>query len=186
MEVLISRAGGCCELCGSDTAPAAHAVDAGADGNPDKSVLLCAECLPLVASGEALIGSRWFCLQESVWSEVAAVQVLSFRLLHRLSGQTWASDLLEQVYLEDDVRKWAESGLEAGSDGPQPVDSNGTVLRDGDSVTLIKDLTVKGANFTAKRGTMVKNIRVGSDPSHIEGRVNKMSIMLKTAFLKKA
>jgi protein PhnA len=70
-------------------------------------------------------------------------------------------------------------------EGPQVVDSNGAVLMDGDSVTLIKDLDVKGANFTAKRGTLVKSIRVGDDPTHVEGRVNKMSIMLKTCFLKK-
>jgi protein PhnA len=59
------------------------------------------------------------------------------------------------------------------------------VLVEGDSVTLVKDLDVKGANFTAKRGTMVKNIRVGEDPTHIEGKVNKITIMLKTCFLKK-
>ncbi|MGL5800184.1 MAG: PhnA domain-containing protein, partial [Plesiomonas sp.] len=57
---------------------------------------------------------------------------------------------------------------------------------DGDSVTLIKDLVVKGANFTAKRGTMVKNITLTSNPEHIEGRVNGVHIVLVAAFLKKA
>ena len=52
-------------------------------------------------------------------------------------------------------------------------------------MTLIKDLDVKGAGFTAKRGTVVKNIIVGDDPEHIEGRVNKTKIYLKTCFLKK-
>jgi protein PhnA len=66
------------------------------------------------------------------------------------------------------------------------VDSNGTELLEGDSVTLIKDLDVKGANFTAKRGTMVKNIHLTDNPEHIEGKVNKQSIVLKTCFLKKA
>ena len=65
-------------------------------------------------------------------------------------------------------------------------DSNGTELFDGDSVTLIKDLDVKGTSFVAKRGTMVKGIRLTGDPENIDGRVNKISIVLKTCFLKKA
>jgi protein PhnA len=60
------------------------------------------------------------------------------------------------------------------------------VLVDGDAVTLIKDLDVKGANFTAKRGTLVKGIRLTDDPALVEGRVNGIAIYLKTAFLKKA
>ena len=65
------------------------------------------------------------------------------------------------------------------------TDSNGNVLNDGDSVTLIKDLDVKGAGFVAKRGTMVRKIRLIDDPDNIEGRVNKMTLVLKTKFLKK-
>jgi protein PhnA len=152
----------------------------------DRTVLLCDTCLPAITAGETLDASHWYCLQESVWSEVTAVQVLSFRLLHRTGGQSWATELLDQVYLEDDVRAWAESGLQGGGDaGEEPVDSNGTVLSEGDSVTLIKDLDVKGTGFTAKRGTLVKNIHLGDDPTHIEGRVNKTAIMLKTCFLKR-
>ena len=47
-------------------------------------------------------------------------------------------------------------------------DSNGTTLADGDSVTLIKDLKVKGTSETIKRGTLVKNIRLTDDPGLIE------------------
>jgi len=59
-------------------------------------------------------------------------------------------------------------------------------LTSGDSVTLIKDLDVKGTSFVAKRGTLVKGIRLTDNPEHVEGRVNKVSIVLKTQFLKKA
>jgi len=182
MSEAMMRANGACELCGATESPEAWPITG---GPADAAVLLCATCLSAVAGGEPLSGGRWFGLQESVWSEHAAVQVLSVRLLRLLPGETWASDLLDQVYLEDEVREWADAttGLD---DGPPTVDSNGAQLSDGDSVTLIKDLNVKGAGFTAKRGTLVKNIRTGSDPTHIEGRVNKMTIMLKTAFLKKA
>jgi protein PhnA len=185
MEAVHTRSGGRCELCGSESSPAAHPIDEGAT-ETHKHVLLCDTCLPAITSAALLDDSRWFCLQESVWSEVTAVQVLSFRLLHRTGGASWATELLDQVYLEDDVRVWAESGLESTEpSGEKPVDSNGTILLEGDSVTLIKDLEVKGAGFTAKRGTLVKNIRVGDDPTHIEGRVNKTVIMLKTCFLKR-
>jgi alkylphosphonate utilization operon protein PhnA len=55
----------------------------------------------------------------------------------------------------------------------------------GDNVHIIKDLDVKGTTFTAKRGTLVKAIRLGEDPELVEGKVNGTSIMLKTCFLKK-
>ncbi|CAD7289173.1 hypothetical protein LMG7974_01377 [Campylobacter majalis] len=66
-------------------------------------------------------------------------------------------------------------------------DSNGTELNAGDSVILIKDLKVKGAGATLKRGTMVKNIKLTNKDTEIEGKIDKMGvIVLKTEFLKKA
>jgi protein PhnA len=66
-------------------------------------------------------------------------------------------------------------------------DSNGNVLSEGDSVSLIKDLPVKGTTITLKRGTVIKNIRLTDDPEHIECRVEKIKgLVLKTCFLKKA
>jgi protein PhnA len=66
-------------------------------------------------------------------------------------------------------------------------DSNGTILAEGDSVTLIKDLKVKGSSITLKRGTLVKNIHLTDDPAEIECRVEKVKgLVLKTEFLKKA
>lgn len=65
-------------------------------------------------------------------------------------------------------------------------DSNGNILNDGDSVTLIKDLKVKGTSTTLKRGTMVKNIKLTNDPAEIDCRVNKVAMVLRTEFVKKA
>jgi protein PhnA len=187
MDMLMTRADSKCELCGGTSNLSSLPVDNEPTKDWDKSVLVCGVCRITIESGEEPSGGHWYCLQESAWSEIAAVQVLTYRLLHRATGQPWASDVLDQIYLEDDVLAWAQQGITSTDSSVAPtLDSNGTVLSDGDSVTLIKDLDVKGANFTAKRGTMVKNIRVGEDPTHIEGRVNKMSIMLKTCFLKKA
>ena len=68
----------------------------------------------------------------------------------------------------------------------EPRDSNGNILKEGDSVTLIKDLKVRGTSSVLKRGTMVKNIRLTDDEAEIEGKVEKSVMVLKTEFLKKA
>ena len=65
-------------------------------------------------------------------------------------------------------------------------DSNGNILQDGDSVTVIKDLKVRGSSDVIKRGTMVKNIRLTDDPAEIDCRVNKTAMVLRTEFVKKA
>lgn len=64
-------------------------------------------------------------------------------------------------------------------------DSNGTILNEGDSVQLIKDLKVKGSSITLKRGKVFKNIRLTSKNEEIECREGKTTIVLKTCFLKK-
>lgn len=65
-------------------------------------------------------------------------------------------------------------------------DSNGNILSEGDSVTIIKSLKVKGSASDLKRGQMVKNIRFTGNPKEIEGKVDKVTLVLKTEFLKKA
>jgi protein PhnA len=65
-------------------------------------------------------------------------------------------------------------------------DSNGAVLKDGDSVTVIKDLKVRGSSSVIKRGTMVKNLRLTNDADEVEGKVEKSVMVLRTEFLKKA
>ncbi len=65
-------------------------------------------------------------------------------------------------------------------------DSNGTVLKDGDSVTLIKDLPVKGTSVTLKRGTLIKNIRLTHNEEQIECNADKVKgLVLLTKFVKK-
>ena len=65
-------------------------------------------------------------------------------------------------------------------------DSNGNLLVDGDSVSVIKDLKVKGSSITLKRGTIIKKIRLTDDEEEVDCRVDGSSIVLKTCFLKKA
>jgi protein PhnA len=66
-------------------------------------------------------------------------------------------------------------------------DSNGTPLKDGDSVTLTKDLKVKGANTTLKRGTLVKGIRLTDNPAEVECSTKQVKgLVLRTEFLRRA
>lgn len=65
-------------------------------------------------------------------------------------------------------------------------DSNGNLLKEGDSVTLIKDLKVRGSSAVLKRGTLVKNIRLTDNEEEVEGKVDRTVMVLKAAFLKKA
>ena len=66
-------------------------------------------------------------------------------------------------------------------------DSNGAELAEGDSVTLVKDLKLKGSSTVLKRGTMIRNIHLTDDPAEIEGRTDKVKgLVLRTEFLKKA
>ena len=66
-------------------------------------------------------------------------------------------------------------------------DSNGALLAEGDTVTLIKDLKLKGSSTVIKRGTVIKNIRLTDDAHEIEGRTDKVKgLVLRTEFLKKA
>lgn len=65
-------------------------------------------------------------------------------------------------------------------------DSNGTELKQGDSVTVIKDLKVKGASMIIKRGTLYKNISLTDNEEEVECGKGRNTIVLKTCFLKKA
>ncbi|MDH6535675.1 alkylphosphonate utilization protein [Parabacteroides sp. 52] len=66
-----------------------------------------------------------------------------------------------------------------------PRDSNGAELMDGDSVTVIKDLKVKGSSMVIKRGTKVKSIRLTENAEEVDCKIEGSSIVLKTCFLKK-
>ena len=160
-----------------------------AETGADKCVLMCAVCREQIENPEKINVNHWRCLGESMWSDVPAVQVMAWRMLTRLRTEPWAQDLRDNLYLDEETKAWAEAtGEGANNDAAgQHVDSNGTVLAAGDTVTLIKDLKVKGANFTAKRGTAVRGISlVPDDPGQIEGRVEGQQIIILTEFVKKS
>jgi protein PhnA len=175
------RSGGICELCGSSEGLAALEV-APSDGSSEQSIYVCSTCQEQIQNPDKMDEAHFSCLNDSMWSETPAVAVMSYRLLNALGRQ----DLVDMMYMEDDVKAWAEAGMSAQK-AVVHKDSNGVILQAGDTVVIIKDLEVKGAGFTAKRGTAVRNISlVHDDAEHIEGRVNGTKIFILTKFLKKS
>ena len=187
-KALQTRSENKCELCGATENLAVFEVPASPESGADASAYLCSTCISQIEDASQMDANHWRCLNDSMWSQIPAVQVLAWRMLTRLRGEGWPQDLLDMLYLEDDVRAWAEAAGDGGSaeDAVVHRDSNGAILEAGDNVVLIKDLNVKGANFTAKRGTAVRGIRLVADnPEHIEGKVNGQTIVILTQFVKK-
>lgn len=185
-QTLKQRSNNQCELCGATENLDIFEV-APSDGTAEQSLYLCETCRTQINNPQILDATHWRCLNDTMWSETPAVAVMSYRLLSALGE----SDLVDMMYLEDDAKAWADAGmLKTSSDASEgPVvhrDSNGTILNDGDTVTLIKDLEVKGAGFTAKRGTIVKNIRLTDDAKFIEGKINGTQIVLVAEYMKKS
>jgi protein PhnA len=186
-----ARASGQCELCSSKSDLLVYDVQPNGGPSVASCALICQSCADKINTQSNANPADWRFIADAMWSEQKPVQVLCYRILSRMQNDAWAAGLLGQLYLDEDALSWATKGLDSKATseegtGQKTVDSNGTQLQTGDSVTLIKDLEVKGANFTAKRGTLVKNINLTDDPKFIEGRVNGTTIVLVAAYLKKA
>ncbi|SIT04360.1 PhnA domain-containing protein [Neptunomonas antarctica] len=185
-KTLMQRANSTCELCSATENLSVFEV-APSDSSAEQSILICDTCNSQITQPDTIDVNHWRCLNDSMWSQTPAVQVMAWRQLTQLSsmGEIWAQDLLDMLYLDEETQAWAQAETGSDDDYPPAKDSNGTVLNAGDNVTLIKDLDVKGAGFTAKRGTAVRGISLTSNPEQIEGRVNGTRIVLLTKFLKK-
>ena len=185
---LKERSGNACELCKSTDELSIYNVPPQGESYGDASIFVCKACLDQLEKREELNPMHWSCLRESMWSDVIPVQIVSWRMLNRLKNETWAADLIDQMYLDDEHLEWAKAtGDHMDSDADDMHrDSNGALLRTGDTVTLIKSLDVKGSQITAKIGTVVKNIRTVSDNTdHIEGKIEGQQIVILTKFVRK-
>ena len=191
---LQSRSESKCELCSSTESLSVYEIPPESSGTPEQSVLICETCKGQINNPEKTDPNHWRCLNDSMWSQIPAVQVMAWRMLSRLSSEGWPQDLLDMLYLDDDLLTWAQASGEGQSDEGQNdnttiihLDCNGAALETGDTVTLTKDLNVKGANFTAKRGTAVRRISLVADNAkQIEGKVDGQHIVILTEFVKKS
>ncbi len=186
-QTLLERANHKCELCSSQEQLSAFQPKPKKGESVDLFLLACEKCLSQLKGEQELEVNHWRCLNDSIWSDYAAVKVVAWRVLSQLKNEGWPLDLLEMMYLDEETQKWAESEDEnVENEVLIHKDSNGAILSAGDTVVLIKDLNVKGANFTAKRGTAVRNISLVHDNAEqVEGRVNGQHIVILTQYVKK-
>lgn len=182
------RSGMQCELCGSKEGLSIYNLPPDNGPNAATSLMICEKCNKQIEKKEELDTAHWSLLEQSIWSEVPAVQIVSWRMLNRLRSSSWATDLLDMMYLSEDDLVWAKATGDHESDGSVALhkDSNGALLHDGDTVLVTKSLDVKGSSLTAKIGTVVKNIRLVQDNvDQIEGKVEGQQIVILTKYLRK-
>lgn len=185
---LSKRSGSKCELCGATENLKVYNVLPTKKGGLDESILACSTCIDQIENPDKVDLNHWRCLNDSMWSEHTAVQVVAWRMLNRLRSAGWPQELLDQMYLDEDTLVWAQATGEGEEDETKVIhrDSNGVILETGDSVVLIKDLKVKGSRIVAKQGTAVRNIRLDHENSeYIEGKVDGQTIVIITQYVKK-
>ncbi len=171
-----------CELCNTETVTEDYTVSPKNDDTINNQVALCAKCLLLIDSKEDSF--YWRCTEGSIWSVEPSVQALSYRILQNYKQEDWASNLLSSVDIDEDVQQWALSAFEIAT---VHKDAFGNFLENGDTVVLTQALNVKGTNFTASKGTVVKRIKLVHDNTEqIEGKINEQTIVLLNKYVKKA
>lgn len=181
---LKDRSGSKCEISGSEENLVVYLVEPKTEDVPENSILITKSLKDQIENPDTTNANDWRGLSDSMWNENLPVQIVSWRMLARLKNH----DLLDMMYLDEEALEWAKATSEGEDEEGKIVhkDSNGNLLFDGDSVVLIKDLDVKGANFTAKRGAAVHNIKVVWDNAEqIEGRVEGQHIVILTQYVKK-
>ncbi|MDX1278423.1 alkylphosphonate utilization protein [Oceanihabitans sediminis] len=185
---LQKRSGSLCELCTSTENISVYEVLPIKNGGLEESLMACKTCIDQIENPDTTDPNHWRCLNDSMWSEHKAVQVVAWRMLSRLRAEGWPQDLLDMMYLEEDTLEWAKATGEGEDEADKLVhrDVNGVVLETGDSVVLIKDLKVKGSSMVAKQGTAVRNIRLDREnETYIEGKVGGTQIVIITEYVKK-
>ncbi|WP_341216061.1 PhnA domain-containing protein [uncultured Wocania sp.] len=188
LQTLKERSNNACELCAATENLDVYEVPPVSTAGVDGSLLACNTCISQINNPETTDANHWRCLNDSMWSEHQAVKVVVWRLLSRLKAEGWPQDLLDMMYIEDDVLEFAKATGEGVEEGDKIIhrDVNGVILEAGDSVVLIKDLKVKGSSMVAKQGTAVRNIRLDRDnDKYIEGKVGATQIVIITDYVKK-
>ncbi len=187
-ELLLKRSENKCELCKSEESLNVYEVPPQTYSDQDNCILICEKCQLQVEKKAELDSNHWHCLNDSMWSEVPGVQIVSWRLLNRLKQESWAADNLDMIYLNDEALAWAKATGDHENDAAVDLhkDSNGAILQNGDTVILTKSLDVKGSTLNARMGTVVKNIRLVPDNTEqIEGKIEGQLIVILTKYLRK-
>jgi protein PhnA len=188
-EQLLKRSEDKCELCGAAGNLQVYQVPPQEYSNEENCLMACDKCRAQVEKKEELDSDHWRkCLPGIMWSEVPGVQVVAWRMLNRLRGESWAADNLDMLYFDDEKLAWAKATGDHENDSAVDLhkDAYGVVLQNGDTVVLTKSLDVKGSTLNAKIGTVVRNIRLVADNTgQIEGRIEGQLIVILTKYVRK-
>ena len=187
-DILLKRSDNKCELCKSDNPVTMYDVLPEQGNDENDHIILCNNCLSQVEKKAPLDNKHWQCLNESMWSEVPGVQVVSWRMLNRLREESWAAENIDMMYMDDERLAWAKATGDHDNDSSVDLhkDCNGQLLQNGDTVVLTKSLDVKGSTLNAKMGTVVKNIRLVHDNTEqIEGKIEGQLIVILTKYIRK-
>ncbi|HMG81870.1 MAG TPA: PhnA domain-containing protein [Ferruginibacter sp.] len=184
---LLGRSSNACELCSEpDQNLHAYAVPP-KDDSIDNLVVLCVHCYDKINKSDYSDPNYWRFLTGSIWNEVPAVQALSYKILNKLIAEEWAAETVESVSLEESVINWANAEDDAAAAKVIHKDAFGVVLATGDSVVLTQNLNVKGANFIAPKGTIVRKIKlVENNAEQVEGKIEGDTIVILTKYLRKS
>jgi len=180
-EKLTERCHSTCELCSENAASSAYTVSPKDDQSIDHQVALCDTCFSHLDLNSDK--DYWRILEGSIWHPEDSVKALSYRLLYQLNDQEWANSIFSSSEPEESVLQWALSPFQTLE---IHKDAFGNSLSNGDTVVLTQSLNVKGTNFTAPKGTIVKKIRLVHDNTEqIEGKINEQTIVILTKYVKK-
>ncbi|PNQ75464.1 PhnA protein [Hanstruepera neustonica] len=188
LQMLQERSNNACELCSSTHDLHQYTIPPSLNENVANDLLVCKTCLDQINGVTEMDPNHWRCLNDSMWSEHVAVQIMAWRMLQRLRHEGWPKDLLDMMYLDDEALALARATGEDKDESEKIIhrDINGVVLENGDSVVLVKDLKVKGSSMVAKQGTAVRNIRLDHENAeYIEGKVDGQQIVIITKYVKK-
>ncbi len=187
-EVLQNRSKNKCELCNSTDSVTIYEVLPSKGKNENNCFMICSTCKSQIEKKAEMEQEHWQCLSTSMWSEVTGIQIVSWRMLNRLKNESWASDNLDMLFLDDDNLEWAKATGDHENDGIVALhkDAYGNVLNTGDTVLLTQSLNVKGSTVNAKVGTIIRNIHlVENNVEQIEGRIEGQMIVILTKYVKK-
>jgi len=184
---LQNRSNSVCEICSEKGEQLqSYPVPPKNDDSIDNVVVLCNSCLEKINASDYSDSNYWRCLTGSIWSEVPSVQALSYKLLGKLKAEEWATETLDSVFLDEAIIEWANAEDELEASKVVHKDSYGVVLELGDTVILTQNLNVKGANFIAPKGTLVRKIRLVPDNAEqIEGKIEGETIVILTKYVRK-
>ena len=108
LQTLQERSNNTCELCTATTGLKQYTIPPSLNENVANDVLICKTCLNQIEGNTDMDPNHWRCLNDSMWSEHKAVQIMAWRMLQRLRNEDWPNDLLDMMYLDDEAMALAK------------------------------------------------------------------------------